>query len=453
MALNACPHDHVEKAVAVSAQTQSQKRLCTINTHGDGEQYGTSLCRADGSLTNCHAGTMERPLNNAQLVAGQMQLPSTEISVGNSEDFAEVPNCKQQQQQYHGSNVRVMNSSSGFHTFSHQSIVKAESENGEKSAQSGQTMQSQKRSSILEAISDGEKQSQALRVSAAQSVISKVEPGENLKKYSTATHPSQRENENIQQAPEYATEIFALLLKEESKHLPRANYMEIQKDINAKMRAILMDWLVEVHMKYRLRHETLYLTVSTIDRYLTKQPVLRKRLQLVGVVAMFIAAKFEEVMPPGVKDYEYITDNAYTTEDILLLECQMLTKLDFQVVVPTAAHFMDHLQRINGCDNAHREFIHYLSELALLEIRMIRFTPSHLVSAAILLSNEIRGLKPAWPAVMQEHAQHSEDQLRPCVEELRNLLEGAPLHWLQAVRKKYQSAHHFRVANGWPRHT
>jgi len=254
------------------------------------------------------------------------------------------------------------------------------------------------------------------------------------------------DGDNIQHVGEYAPEIFSLLLKEEVKHLPRHNYMELQKDINAKMRAILMDWLVEVHMKYRLRNETLYLTVSTIDRYLTHMPVLRKKLQLVGVVAMFIAAKFEEINPPGVNDYEYITDNAYTKEDILNMECQMLTTLNFQIVVPTAAHFMDRLQRINDCDESHCEFIHYLSELALLEIRMMRYTPSHLVSAAILLSNELLGRMIPWPLVMQEHTNHAEEQLRPCVEELRSLLDGAAVHWLQAVRKKYQMPKHLAVA-------
>lgn len=256
--------------------------------------------------------------------------------------------------------------------------------------------------------------------------------------------------ENLQTVHEYAPEIFQLLLKEEPKFLPRCDYMDLQKDINAKMRAILMDWLVEVHMKYRLRDETLHLTVTTIDRYLTRMPVLRKRLQLVGVVAMFIAAKFEEINPPGVGDYEYITDNAYTKEDILVMECQMLTTLNFQIVIPTVAHFMDPLQRMNGCDEAHKEFVNYVCELALLEIRMIRYTPSHLVSAAILLSNELLGRMIPWPAILQDSTQHTEEDLRQCVQELRDLLEQAPAHWLQAVRKKYQSQPHHHVARRWP---
>lgn len=243
---------------------------------------------------------------------------------------------------------------------------------------------------------------------------------------------------------EYVQGIFSLLLKDEKKHLPAANYMDGQREINSKMRAILMDWLVEVHSKYRLRPETLYLTASTIDRYLSKVPVLRKRLQLVGVVAMFIAAKFEEINPPGVNDYEYITDNAYTKEEILNMECQMLTTLNFQIVVPTVAHFMERLQQINCCDTQHKELVNCLAELALLEIHMIRLTPSFLASAAILLSNELLG-KPHWPVVLEQHTHQTEEKLRPCAEELRGLWENAPRNLLQAVWKKYQT----RVPSGW----
>merc|ERR1712178_53188 len=141
---------------------------------------------------------------------------------------------------------------------------------------------------------------------------------------------------------------------------------------------------------------------------------------------MFIAAKFEEINPPGVGDYEYITDNAYTKEDILVMECQMLTTLNFQIVIPTIAHFMDPLQRMNGCDEPHKEFVSYLCELALLEIRMIKYTPSHLVSAAMLLSNEITGRMIPWPTPLQENTQHTEEVLRPCVQELQDLLNQAP---------------------------
>ena len=87
--------------------------------------------------------------------------------------------------------------------------------------------------------------------------------------------------------------------------------MSAQTDINASMREILVDWLIEVHLKFKLLPETLYLTVNLIDRYLEKQNVLRNKLQLVGVTAMLIASKYEEISPPIVTDFVYITDNAY----------------------------------------------------------------------------------------------------------------------------------------------
>jgi cyclin B len=253
----------------------------------------------------------------------------------------------------------------------------------------------------------------------------------------------------------YAAEIFQLLLKDELKYLPRHNYMDRHngqgdKAINAKMRAILVDWLVDVGKKYALRDETLYLSVMTIDRYLAIMPVLRKRLQLVGVAAMFMAAKLEEIRPVGVGELVVTTDHAYTKEEILGMECQMLTTLNFQIVIPTVAQFMDPLQRMNGCDAAHRELFGYLCELALLEIRMIKYTPSHLASAAMLLSNELIGRMTPWPPLLQASTQHTEEDLRACVQELQEILDRAPAHSLQAVRKKYRSPQHHSVANRWP---
>ena len=86
------------------------------------------------------------------------------------------------------------------------------------------------------------------------------------------------------------------------------------------MREILTDWLIEVHLKFKLLPETLYLTINLIDRYLTTQNIYRNKLQLVGVTAMLIASKYEEIYPPIVSDFVYITDNAYTSAEIRQME-------------------------------------------------------------------------------------------------------------------------------------
>ena len=113
-----------------------------------------------------------------------------------------------------------------------------------------------------------------------------------------------------------------------------------QTDINFKMRSILIDWLVEVHYKFKLFPSTLFLCVNILDRYLEKVPIMRSKLQLVGVTSLFIACKFEEVYPPEVRECVYITDYAYDREEVLEMETNILTTLDWTILVPTSYHFL-----------------------------------------------------------------------------------------------------------------
>lgn len=253
---------------------------------------------------------------------------------------------------------------------------------------------------------------------------------------------------NVQDATEYVTDIIDNMFREESTFLPRADYMATQTDINGKMRAILIDWLVEVHLKYRLRRETLHLAVGLVDRYLSQASVKRNRLQLIGVVAMFIASKYEEIHPPGLQDFVYITDNAYSKDDVLNMECTLLDALSFQITVPTAAHFFPVLQKDNGCDSAHQHLAEYLLELGLLDASMLQYSPSHIVSSALLLSNELIGRKVAWPAEMARQSRYAEADIRECADLLRQLREDDRLGTgkLFAVHKKFSSSQRCGVA-------
>merc|ERR1711920_570581 len=164
--------------------------------------------------------------------------------------------------------------------------------------------------------------------------------------------------------------------------------------------------------------ETLFLTVNIIDRYLSLKPVARKKLQLLGVVAMLIAAKFEEIDPPKVRELSYITANTYSKEEILNMEAVVLIALGFQIAVPTPVHFLDRLQRANGCDGMHSALAQYALELSLLDIGSLRHPPSVLVCASLLLSNVILGRKPVWPAATAHCSKQTEAALWACAEEL-----------------------------------
>jgi len=240
-----------------------------------------------------------------------------------------------------------------------------------------------------------------------------------------------------QHCAEYTRDIYGMMRREENSFLPRPDYLEGLPDINAKMRAILIDWLVEVHMKYKLKTETLFLAVNLIDRFLAKRSITRKKLQLVGVTGMLIAAKFEEIYPPEVRDFVYITDKAYTKEEILSMEVLMLTTLEFGINCPTVAHFFERYARINRCNEAHRHLLQYVLELTLPDFKMLRYSPSHLAAAATLLSNKLLKQHPAWPPAMVRHTQQTEMMVKGCAKEMCGLLDAAERSPLQAVRKKF----------------
>eukprot|EP00930_Biecheleria_cincta_P071932 TRINITY_DN59383_c0_g1_i1.p1 TRINITY_DN59383_c0_g1~~TRINITY_DN59383_c0_g1_i1.p1 ORF type:complete len:488 (+),score=92.17 TRINITY_DN59383_c0_g1_i1:82-1464(+) len=245
---------------------------------------------------------------------------------------------------------------------------------------------------------------------------------------------------------EYAKDIFVHLSDSESSFQPRPGFLDAQTDINSKMRAILVDWLVEVHMKYKLKPETLFMAVNLVDRFLEQRLVLRKRLQLVGVTAMFIAAKFEEIYPPEIKDFVYITDNAYTKGEIQEMEVGMLAALNFELCCPTVAHYLDNYQSLTKCKEEQFHLMQYVAELCLPEVKMLRYLPSHLVAAAALLSNKILKHRPAWPECMSHIPADSQTVVKACARDMCGLLEGAERNQLQAVRRKYSQAKFSSVA-------
>ena len=114
----------------------------------------------------------------------------------------------------------------------------------------------------------------------------------------------------------YVNDMYEHFRMKETVTSVRPLYMETQSHINEKMRSILVDWLIEVHLKFKLVPETLYLTVNLIDRYLERTEVSRAKLQLVGVASLLVASKYEEIYPPELRDLVYICDRAYTRQDV-----------------------------------------------------------------------------------------------------------------------------------------
>eukprot|EP00927_Polykrikos_kofoidii_P061129 TRINITY_DN56001_c0_g1_i1.p1 TRINITY_DN56001_c0_g1~~TRINITY_DN56001_c0_g1_i1.p1 ORF type:complete len:550 (+),score=96.48 TRINITY_DN56001_c0_g1_i1:107-1756(+) len=252
--------------------------------------------------------------------------------------------------------------------------------------------------------------------------------------------------EDRQHINAYGPDIIANMLRLETVQMPRPNYMERQPSVNADMRAVLIDWLVDVMVRFNLRRGTLFLAVSLIDQYLSQTVVACDRLQLVGTTAAFIASKFEDNMPPAANDFCYVTAGACKVEELFVMESAILNFVNFNVAVPTAAFFLDYYCSINGCDPAHRETIQYLAELALLDMRILSYRPSQLAAAAVLLGNRLVGKSDVWPREMAAQAPYDQKSLDDCAAWLLGLLDAAPTQRLHAVRGKFSSKKHFEVA-------
>ena len=251
-------------------------------------------------------------------------------------------------------------------------------------------------------------------------------------------------NVNPQNVDEYFDDICDELSKNEDKYLVDPEYMSYQTDINHRMRAILIDWLIDVHLKYRLLPQTMYIAVNLIDRYLEKAETNRAKLQLVGVTAMFIACKYEEIYPPELKDFVYITDGAYVKSDVLKMESKMLAKLNFDVTFPTQWTLFETYKRKLDLDEKTFKLAWFLMELCLIDYKILKFKMSEIAASAILIAaKNNRVYKQNW---LKDIIGIDENSLEECCEEIYDFYAYNATHNLQAIRRKFSSTKFGEVA-------
>ena len=251
-------------------------------------------------------------------------------------------------------------------------------------------------------------------------------------------------NSNPQNVDEYFDDICEELAKNEDKFLADPDYMSNQSDINHRMRAILIDWLIDVHLKYRLLPQTMYIAVNLIDRYLSKAETNRAKLQLVGVTAMFIACKYEEIYPPELKDFVYITDGAYVKSDVLKMESKMLSKLNFDVTFPTQWTLFETYKRKLDLDDKTFKLAWFLMELCLIDYKILKFKMSQIAASAILIAaKNNRIYKNNW---LKDNIGIDEESLDECCKEIYDFYAYNATHNLQAIRRKFSSTKYGEVA-------
>ena len=251
-------------------------------------------------------------------------------------------------------------------------------------------------------------------------------------------------NKYPQNVDEYFDDIVSELKNKEEKYLPKENYMANQKDINHRMRAILIDWLIDVHIKYKMVPQTIYISVNLIDRFLSENKTNRDKLQLVGVASMFIASKYEEIYPPELKDFVYITDKAYVKSEVLEMEYKMLKYLNFDITFPTQWSFLEIFKKKLDLDQKTFYLAWFLMELSLINYKMLKFKYSQIAASAVLIA--IKTLNYFNIVEFEKNTGYNEKDIEECVKEIINFNIYNLTHSLQAIRKKFSTRKYDEVS-------
>ncbi|XP_046577489.1 LOW QUALITY PROTEIN: G2/mitotic-specific cyclin-B3-like [Haliotis rubra] len=246
------------------------------------------------------------------------------------------------------------------------------------------------------------------------------------------------------QAAVYAKDIFEYYKEREVK-FNVDQYMSRQPHLTPNMRSILVDWLVEVQENFELNHETLYLAVKLVDTYLSRKQILKEVLQLVGAVSLFVACKFDERCPPLIEDFLYICDDAYTRQEFIQMEMNILRIVGFDLGMPLSYRF---LRRYAKCARAAMETLtlaRYILEMSLMEYSLLSVKESKLGAATLYLALCMKK-EGTWTRTMVHFTGYEVTELRDLSRQLNTVIKSPPNKQLTTIRSKYAHKVFYEVA-------
>ena len=259
------------------------------------------------------------------------------------------------------------------------------------------------------------------------------------------------DQENIFFAGEYLEEIYLNLLLEEKQATikPQIGYMNNQNEINEIMRAILIDWIIDIHLRFNLRQETLFMTIWLIDTYLSYAFVPRDKFQLLGITCLLISCKSHEIYYPQQNKLIEMTDNAYTKEEMLKMENEILKKLNFYIVCPNPIDFYNILSKMFNFEKKHYYLGNYFIESALVYYQILKYSSSVIASSCAYLVMKyyrINGYQKLYNNFIINE-QNPEDVIKDAAKEIYILVENLAKSKFKSVKKKFALAQYENVSD------
>ncbi|KAF9514551.1 hypothetical protein BS47DRAFT_1294990 [Hydnum rufescens UP504] len=239
---------------------------------------------------------------------------------------------------------------------------------------------------------------------------------------------------DVTMVSEYSEDIFEYMGKLEVQSMADPDYMDNQEEIEWHQRATLVDWLVQIHARYHLLPESLWIAINIIDRFLSKRVVSLVKLQLVGITAMFIAVKYEEIMAPSVDEFVFMTEGGYTKDEILKGERIILQSLGFHISQYCSPYsWVRRISKADDYDIQTRTLSKFLMEVCLLDYRFLRAKPSMI--AAVGMYTARRMLEGDWNDAFVFYSNYTGPQLEPGYEFILETIAAPSFSQTHTYRK------------------
>ncbi|CAI4062428.1 B-type cyclin CLB6 SKDI_07G3570 [Saccharomyces kudriavzevii IFO 1802] len=250
---------------------------------------------------------------------------------------------------------------------------------------------------------------------------------------------------------EYTDSIFSHLYERETQTLPTHNYLmdaESPYHLKSSMRALLIDWLIEVHEKFQCLPETLFLAINLLDRFLSQNVVKLNKLQLLCITCLFIACKFEEVTLPKVANFAYITDGAATVEDIKKAEIFVLSSLGYNISLPNPLNFIRRISKVDDYCIETRNMAKFILEYSICCNKFIHLKPSYLAAMSMYIAKQIKDNCIQWDETLVHYSGGIDVASDPAFKDFVNDLVGdiaVPETNLDSLRLKFKKPKHGMV--------
>ncbi|KAG0000422.1 hypothetical protein BGZ80_006369 [Entomortierella chlamydospora] len=244
---------------------------------------------------------------------------------------------------------------------------------------------------------------------------------------------------------EYQQSIFAYKREMEIKLMPDPNYMSKQSDLTWRYRVLIIDWLVQAHDQFDLLQETMHLCVNYLDRFLSKVIIPVNQLQLVAIVALLLASKYEEIQAPAIEALVHICNNVYTRTRVREAEIGMLRALNYDMGAPGPMSFLRRISRADNYDVDIRTLAKYLIDVTLCDHRFIGH-PSSMIAAVGYHTSMRLLFRGGWTSEHECYSGYTELMLIGGVNVLLTMLEH-PDQSHQAMFKKYQDERHMKASD------